>query len=280
MINQSDNLVPLRGGGEPATVFLHPASGLSTAFRRLLPHLPGTGAVYAYESLEPGGPELCSINALAEHYWAQLRGEGHEQLVLVGWSFGGPVAVAMASLAEAEGHTVLGTVAIDSGTPELLSSRDESLLGKLAGLFELDPSSFPDHESTRTVDTALAAITARLRVDRGMDTLEVDDLRPFVDTYFWHLDAAREGWDAKCPQAPFLLMRGRDEHGWKDSPEDLGWSAVLGTPPATVWLPGTHYSLMSADNVPSLAGALAPLIDPRGEAGPPTDEPSSKGESA
>jgi thioesterase domain-containing protein len=267
MNHKNDNLVLLREGGEPTIALVHPASGLSTSFRRLVPHLTGRNAVYAYENLDPGPPELCSIAALAEHYWYQLRRENPGRLVLAGWSFGGPVAVTMAALAEAEGHPVLGVAALDSGTPRLLNSREETVLGRLAGLFEIDPGLFPEDTARRvgTVEEALEAVVALLRDQRGTDAVDADDLRPFVDAYLWHLEAVRRGWDEVRPRAPFLLVRGRDERGWREVPEDLGWSAVLGSAPRTAWVPGTHYSLMSRDNAPFTARALSSLA--AGEAG-------------
>ncbi|WP_285733453.1 alpha/beta fold hydrolase [Nocardiopsis sp. ATB16-24] len=279
MNHKSDNLVLLREGDEPAIALVHPASGLSTSFRRLLPHLAGRSAVYAYENLEPGPPELCAVEALAECYWGQLRREDPGPLVLAGWSFGGPVAVAMAALAEAEGHRILGVAAIDSGTPDLLGSREETLLGRLAGLFEVDPAVFPEElaRRTETVEDALETIAAWLRGERGTDAVEADDLRPFVDAYLWHLEVVRRGWDAVRPRAPFLLVRGRDEKGWHDAPEDLGWSAALGSAPRIAWVPGTHYSVMSQENAPFVARLLSSLSVSGDDGGPNATGPWSAG---
>jgi thioesterase domain-containing protein len=251
-----DNFVPLREGRGPTIAFVHPASGLATAFRRLVPHLAGHGAVYAFENLEPGSAPLCTIPALAQAYWGQLRGHVHEPLVLAGWSFGGPVALRMAALAEAECVDVRQVVLIDSGTPGLLATRAETTIERLAGLFELDPASVGDGRGER----ALELVAARLRVVHDNDSIDVADLRPFVKVYDWHLRAARQPWQAGAVSAPVVLVRARDEVGWRDAPADLGWSAVLGGPPDTAWTPGTHYDLMSARNAPHLAGLLNPLL--------------------
>ncbi|MFD0772353.1 thioesterase domain-containing protein [Streptomonospora algeriensis] len=279
MNHTSDNLVQLRDGEEPTTALVHPASGLSTSFRRLLPHLSGRGSVYAYENLDPGPRRLCSVAALAEHYWHQLRREDPGRLILAGWSFGGPVAVAMAALAEAEGHPVLGVAAIDSGTPQLLNTRKETILGSLAGLFELDPDSFAEERKpgTDTVEGALDSIAARLRSQSGTGCVTAADLQPFADAYFWHLDAVRQGWETVRPRSPFLLIRGRDERGWHDAPEDLGWSNVLGAVPEIAWVPGTHYSLMSPDNAPFVARVLSSLAVPRNTGRSPADGPRNTG---
>jgi thioesterase domain-containing protein len=251
-----ENLVPLREGRGPTIAFVHPASGLATGFRRLVPHLTEHGRVYAFESLEPGPAERCSIAALGIDYWSQLREHVHGPLVLAGWSFGGPVALRMAESAEADGVDVRHVVLIDSGTPDLLAPRAETRVRRLAGLFELDPDSIEDGEDER----ALELVACQLRAVHGNDSIDIADLRPFVEVYEWHLKAMRRPWRAAAVHAPVVLIRARDEVGWHDAPADLGWSAALGGPLDTIWTPGTHYDLMSATNAPHLAELLNRLV--------------------
>src|SRR5215475_525983 len=260
-----DNLLQLREGAEPTTTFVHPASGLATAFRRLVPHLGGRASVFAFENVEPGSPQHATIPAIAEDYWGQLRVGIRGPLVLAGWSFGGPVALRIAALAEAAGHQVRHVVLIDSGTPELLATRTETLVVRMAGLFELDPATVEAAEHVTDREQALELVASRLRAVHGNPGIEAADLRPFADVYDWHLRAARQPWRPRTVAAPVLLVRARDEAGWHDAPADLGWSAVLGAAPATAWTPGTHYDLMSATNAPHLADVLTPLLTVSGE---------------
>src|SRR4029077_12457942 len=92
------NLVTLRDGRGQSIVFFHPASGLATAFRRLAPYLPTEAAVFAFENAEPVGPPS-SIDAIAASYWSELRSVADGSLFLVGWSFGGTVALELATIA-------------------------------------------------------------------------------------------------------------------------------------------------------------------------------------
>ncbi|MEU9482464.1 amino acid adenylation domain-containing protein [Streptomyces decoyicus] len=94
------HLVPFRTGGPAAPVFcVHPLSGISWVYSGLLRHIDRDHPVYGIQAEGPGGvadlPD--TVEAMAERYLGRLRsvrprGPYH----LVGWSFGGLVAHAMA----------------------------------------------------------------------------------------------------------------------------------------------------------------------------------------
>ncbi len=254
-----DNLVTLKAGTGRSFAFVHPASGLVTAFRRLLPHLTGSGAVFALENPEPQQPP-CSIDDLAADYWDQLADAAPGPLAIAGWSFGGAVAIDMASAAEAAGHHIAAVVLIDSVTPQLLRSIPPIPLNDLAGLFEIETSELPAGVSPVSDEEALDLIVAVLRRTRGLPEIQVADLRPFVDTYRWHLKVARRPWRPADVRAPVFLVRASDEPGRNDAPADLGWSSVLGTAPIPLWTPGTHHSLMSQEHAPCMAEVLVKIL--------------------
>ncbi|WP_338676003.1 thioesterase domain-containing protein [Streptomyces sp. SCSIO 30461] len=255
----TDNLLTLRSGSGSTTVFVHTASGLATGFRRLAGHLGGHGTVLALENLEAGPPERCSVAALAADYWSQME-EHTDPLRLAGWSFGGPVAMEMATLAEQAGRTVEVVVLLDAATPALLASRTPSLLHEMAALFELAPGLLPPDTVAATVPEALHVVAEALRTLPATRGVTSEDLEPFAEVYAWHLRAARCGPRPRVPSAPVVLLRARDEPGWYDAPEDLGWSEVLGGPPETLWAPGTHHGLMAPGNVAALGAILTPLL--------------------
>ncbi|MGW0789318.1 amino acid adenylation domain-containing protein [Streptomyces sp. NPDC002911] len=94
------HLVPFRTGGPAAPVFcLHPLSGISWLYSGLLRHIDRDHPVYGIQAEGPGGVADLpgTVEAMAERYLELLRsvrpgGPYH----LVGWSFGGLVAHAMA----------------------------------------------------------------------------------------------------------------------------------------------------------------------------------------
>ncbi len=255
----TENLVNLRTGIGHSVVFVHPASGLATAFRRLVPHLAGRGALFAFENAEP---ELTppSIGELAATYWAQLKAVASDPLVLVGWSFGGTVALELATLAEAAAHDVSAVVLLDAGAPHLLGSSPSLPLLDLAGLFGISASELPKGADSALDAEILNVLVDVLRRTRGMPEIEVADLQPFVAAYRWHHTVARRPWTYRGHRAPVFLLRAQDERGWDDAPPDLGWSSILGAPPTMLWTPGTHHSLMSEEHAPHLARLLLELL--------------------
>ncbi|MFJ2648127.1 amino acid adenylation domain-containing protein [Streptomyces sp. NPDC087420] len=121
------HLVPFRPDGPAAPVFcVHPLSGISWLYSGLLRHIDRDHPVYGIQAEGPGGvAELPgTVEAMAERYVDLLRsvrpgGPYH----LVGWSFGGLVAHAMAvrlyELGEPAGSLFLvDTVVGTEGGPE------------------------------------------------------------------------------------------------------------------------------------------------------------------
>ena len=255
----AENLLTLREGVGQSVVFLHPASGLATAFRRLVPHLAGRCAVFAFENAEPAH-DPPSIGELVVDYWAQLKGVANGPLFFAGWSFGGAVALELATRADNAAHAVAAVVLLDAGAPHLIKSLNGLPLLDLAGLFGIDTSELPADAAAVTDEEILDLLVDILRRDHGMAQIEINDLRPFVAAYRWHYAVARRPWSFRGLSAPVYLLRARDERGWDDSPPDLGWARVLGSPPPILWTPGTHHSLMSEEHAPDLARLLSRLF--------------------
>ncbi|QLH25738.1 amino acid adenylation domain-containing protein [Streptomyces sp. Rer75] len=94
------HLIAYRATGEAAPVFcVHPLSGIGWLYAGLLHHVDRAHPLYALRGEGPGGiRELpSSIEEMAERYVDELRSvRPHGPYHLVGWSFGGVVAHAMA----------------------------------------------------------------------------------------------------------------------------------------------------------------------------------------
>ncbi|MGW3045608.1 alpha/beta fold hydrolase [Kitasatospora sp. NPDC001159] len=105
-----DVLLPLRTGGDLPPLFcVHPGFGLGWSFRGLAAHLPDGHPLYALQARglreSAGLPD--DVEQMAAEYVARIRevqpsGPHH----LLGWSFGGAVAHAMATQLQAAGERV------------------------------------------------------------------------------------------------------------------------------------------------------------------------------
>ncbi|WFB09234.1 amino acid adenylation domain-containing protein [Streptomyces sp. LX-29] len=117
-----DPLLPLRArGGRPPLFCVHPGGGLGWAYAKLLRHLGPEQPVYTLQARALSSPEAvppASVAEMAEDYVAQLRavrpdGPYH----LLGWSFGGLVAHAMATQLQ-EGGAEVGLLAVLDAYPD------------------------------------------------------------------------------------------------------------------------------------------------------------------
>ncbi|MEU8389533.1 amino acid adenylation domain-containing protein [Micromonospora sp. NPDC048843] len=166
-----DVLLPLRRGGTGTPLFcVHPVGGLSWSYAPLLRYL-GPVPVHGLQSRRFTDPEdrPKSVVAMAEDYLAEIRAvQPHGPYRLLGWSFGGMVAQAIATLLQGAGEQVsvlaLLDAAVSEERPQGRSSEQEMLraLLELAGLGGQAAGTRLNRESVLTVlreqDSALAGL--------------------------------------------------------------------------------------------------------------------------
>ncbi|MFD9685542.1 amino acid adenylation domain-containing protein [Kitasatospora sp. NPDC059088] len=115
-------LLPIRTRGTRPPLFcVHPAAGISWVYTGLLRHLDAEQPIYGLQA--PGLADLsrhpASLAEMARDYLAELRAVRPEgPYALLGWSFGGPVAHAVAALLREQGERV-DLLAVLDGYPEL-----------------------------------------------------------------------------------------------------------------------------------------------------------------
>ncbi|MFG2082155.1 amino acid adenylation domain-containing protein [Micromonospora tulbaghiae] len=155
-----DTLLALRGHGSLPPVFcIHPSSGMSWSYAGLLHHVDPETPLYGLQAagLVDGDVMPESVEQMAEDYLSHIRRvqpEGPYQLL--GWSFGGLVAHALAVRLEQAGEKVslLAILdvppVVDRTGEELPDGSIEQVLGD-----ELDQANLPDH--------TVARITANVR---------------------------------------------------------------------------------------------------------------------
>jgi pristinamycin I synthase-3/4 len=113
-----DVLLPLRAGGDSVPLFcVHPGLGLGWCYSGLVRHIGPGHPVYGLQTRGVREPDRRpdSVTAMAEDYLAQVREvQPHGPYQLLGWSFGGLVAHAMATRLRADGEEVALLALLDS----------------------------------------------------------------------------------------------------------------------------------------------------------------------
>ncbi|MEU3564495.1 amino acid adenylation domain-containing protein [Kitasatospora sp. NPDC006786] len=117
-------LLPIRTrGSRPPLFCVHPAAGISWVYTGLLRHLDAEQPIYGLQAPGLADPTAhpASVEELARTYLAQIRSVRPEgPYALLGWSFGGAVAHAIAALLREQGEEVRLLALLDAypGTGE------------------------------------------------------------------------------------------------------------------------------------------------------------------
>jgi thioesterase domain-containing protein len=134
-----DVLLPLRPSGSLPPLFcIHPGGGLSWSYSGLMRHLPSDRPIYGLQARGIAHPETSprTLEEMAADYVTLVRqvqptGPYH----LLGWSFGGLVAHAMATRLQDHGETVAllalldcYPIAVQTHPPNETETDDETLL--------------------------------------------------------------------------------------------------------------------------------------------------------
>ncbi|GAA2785387.1 beta-ketoacyl synthase N-terminal-like domain-containing protein [Kitasatospora sp. CM 4170] len=138
-------LLPLRAeGGQNPLFCVHPGAGVSWRYSGLLPHLGADQPVHGIQALGLDGrrPPAADAAAMTDAYVALLREHRpHGPYRLLGWSYGGFVAHAVACALQRQGEQVELLAMLDAPqpyglpwTPEQIESQVAALLLRVAGL--------------------------------------------------------------------------------------------------------------------------------------------------
>jgi len=260
-------VVPLATGGEGRPIFCpHPLGAHVICYAALGRRLNGRHPVWGIQAkgLVSGERVAASWDEVIEHHWAAITRtrEGivpgahpFEGVALLGYSYGGYIAMELAARARREGAGDLPVVLLDVPHPSVIPAAslepdDATLLHALFGhslQLELEAlRQVPAADLTRYVyDAAVArhlipSDTALEQVERVLSVYKAHSriLPPAVSYDF-----------------PVTLVRARDGADRISPLDDLGWSAH--TADVTLaWVDGSHETMLD----PRYAAVLADLV--------------------
>jgi acyl transferase domain-containing protein/thioesterase domain-containing protein len=166
-------VLPLRAAGDRRPLFcLHPGGGIGWRYAGLLAHLGDQQPVYAIQALGLDGsaPPASDPEDMVESYLKLLREiqpEGPYRLL--GWSYGGMVAHAMATALQGEGERVELLAMLDAPllhqhppSPEVAERQVVSLVSRLTGVHLPDGAPADVAELLRLLDASGPAAGAEV----------------------------------------------------------------------------------------------------------------------
>ncbi|RDI54606.1 non-ribosomal peptide synthetase [Nocardia mexicana] len=164
-----DVLLPIRPeGSEPALFCIHPSSGIAWTYLGFAEHLRPGRPIYGLQAPDLSGePPAGSIDAFADRYVREIRhiqpqGPYH----LLGWSFGGLIAHAVATRLEQSGAEVGMVALLDADTADIDGDSIEKLsagafvntFGSVFGIDEV-PATATAHEAAELIRDRMGGVS-------------------------------------------------------------------------------------------------------------------------
>ncbi len=179
-----DVVLPIRRGGtEPALFCIHPSSGISWSYLGFAQVLRPGRPIYALQAPDLSGrePSLRSIEEFADRYVREIRAlQPSGPYHLLGWSFGGVIAHAVAARLQADGHRVGLVALLDSDTADVDGSDVEQLT---AGAFVNSFGAiFGIHDVPAEATASEAAERIRARLG-GLTLVDADMIERLTESY-------------------------------------------------------------------------------------------------
>ncbi len=257
----ADPLIPIAAGGSEIPVFcIHPLGGHVLCYAALGARLGSAHPVWGLQAkgLRAGEVPAATWGEIVEYHWALLMRatKGRvDDVALVGYSYGGYVAMELAARARRLGATHLPVVLLDVPHPSVVPAamRRPDAAGLLHALFT--PALDLDLAELRRIpeNALLREIYDRaLRADVLPPGTPFEDLARALAVAQAHarLTPASPHYDV-----PALLLRAREEALRVSDLPDLGWAQAT-TELEVVWVDGRHETMLEVQHVAQLAAVI------------------------
>ncbi|WP_378732882.1 amino acid adenylation domain-containing protein [Nocardia brasiliensis] len=179
-----DVVLPIRlDGTEPALFCIHPSSGMSWTYLGLADTLRPGRPIYGLQAPDLGGhePPARSIEEFADRYVREIRAiQPDGPYHLLGWSFGGLIAHAVATKLQEAGATVGVVALLDADTADIDGDTIERLsagafVNSFGSVFGID-----DVPAEATAQAAAELIRERLG---GVSLIDADTIERMAASY-------------------------------------------------------------------------------------------------
>ncbi|MFI9722635.1 amino acid adenylation domain-containing protein [Streptomyces sp. NPDC052396] len=260
-----DTLLPLRErGSRPPLFCVHPASGISWPYAGLLSHLGQDRPLYALQARRLMDPQAlpATLEEMAADYVHLLRtvqpsGPYH----LLGWSFGGMVAHAMATRLRQEGDEVALLVMLDTyvraeqsvqGVPE---EGEQQIFGLLLDAAGYRPEDLAGKDLTREVVADLLRRTNLL----PPEILEDSALTGMIDAYSHNIGLQRKFTPERFDGDLLLFTAATSDTGPTVTAKD--WEPYVAGTVTAHPIAGEHHHLMRPQSLSHIGPILRAALD-------------------
>jgi thioesterase domain-containing protein len=277
--NTATTLVPIQPvGTKPPLYIVHGAGGNVVNFYSLTTRIGADQPVYGVQAqaLEANKPALCRMEEMAAHYLKEIRcvqpkGPYH----LLGYSFGGIVALEMAQQLQAQGETIGMLGMLDTRAREHMGAKpneapaggggsvgksagNSTKPGRLTGYFRRNMG----HGSSKAWLGFFAKDLKerRIRYVTALSAKMFSKIPAFLkDTFEINTYAARN-YKMKPFRGRLTLFRA-SKHAEIGIPSDNGWSPIFQEGIEIHEIPGDHWQVLSEPGIDVLAKSIRDCLD-------------------
>ncbi|MBS2531669.1 AMP-binding protein [Catenulispora sp. NF23] len=271
---QGSNLVPLRPGASGSMFCIHPGGGMTLSYWELAQMLPAVEEIIGIESLGLHGkpPEKKFID-MATGYADAIAAHTQAAPVLIGWCFGGLMALEIAQCLRRAGRDVAGLVVIncpapgyrddseDAGHKKILlteSPTEATLISRFAWHYNLTlPGDLPPG------DAKYGDLLKVMQTDGYLPpTAGREDLAVLFDVYASNMLAYEQDFitghrEYPTPDFPVTLIRAEPAHQPRDTDRTWGWQSLVGPDLSFDSVDADHHGIMRSPAVRELAAVIA-----------------------
>lgn len=256
--NKDAALIPMNDGGTGISLYcVHPLGGHVLCYAALARRLHGKHPCWGMQAQGLGEGEMPpqSWDDVIAHHWALLPGD-RSAMVLIGYSYGGYIAMELAERARREDGRPIPVILLDVPHPSAVSadmtmpSRARLLYVLFYNALELDLDKLeslpPDQLLAWVYDLASANHVLPPGTSR-------EALSHLLDVVHAH---SRLQPPARAYPFPARLLRAREGAERISPREDLGWGDYL-TGVDIAWVEGSHETMLDAQFIDGLIACLA-----------------------
>jgi len=262
----TSSLVPLKPSGDNPPLFIvHGVGGNVISFYGLSMRLDAGQPVYGVQSqaLLAGQPALVRIEDLAAHYIQEIRKvQPHGPYRLLGYSFGGTVALEMAHQLTAAGEVVAPIGMLDARALHFVQAYQRELSTQSRVSRRL--TRFHGNTTTLSWRNRLAYLaekirTRAIRISCGVaHSIDLRTLPSFMKSAYDINHVAMNRYKLRPYDGKLILFRAAEQDF--TGPRDLGWSEIFTQGVEIHDIPGDHERMFLEPSIDILAAELHAAI--------------------
>ncbi len=263
-------VVPIQPAGKNEPLFcVHPAGGNVLCYLELAQQLGANQPLYAFQAygLEAEQTPYSEVAEMAQIYITAMKTvQPHGPYQIVGWSFGGPVAVEMATQLQAHHESVTFLGLFDAIAPHIVRDivqEPEDDAQFFADYFaEADAELSLDYLRQLRPEDQIAYVIAQGR-QAGIFPADVDlmQTRRLVNVYRTNMSALLR-YRACAYHGRITLFQASERRPEDPAlPPEHGWQTYTAQPVEVIQVPGKHHAMMNLPHVQALAQRLKSCLE-------------------